>query len=303
MNLTTPLPISTKDSLILHIKDGVFLTRRISFWRGMSEFICGEEQKLIFKPSKVLTSHDGDIQKLKFQIRRLFFFYTLQTRYGYFVPKQNLEPFWAKIEDIKQRHKNLCEGICEDYDLVSKELKRMYLEIARFKWMNDLRYPGDPPESFTESVVQKYMLANTKESISKRFRFDIFPTNPLLDCNNSAYGPREKIEELNLDVVKSVYKSIIRSRCTLLKIVSRYRDKINEGRRPYKSIATVCQLYKNCVFYDDKELLDRLSALRMSAMVSISRNPETVVSIIDGIIEYVVKNDSYLVGMIYERQV
>jgi len=298
-----PAPDKTKEVLSSHVKEGIFIGKRISFWRGKAQFTCGSNQKLTFQPSKVLSKYDSETARIKFQLRRLFFFYTFSTKYGTFVPKQNIQVFWTKIEDLKQRHHKLCEDICSDYEYVEKELKRRFIEIAKFKWSNDLFYPGDPPESFVNDLVTRYMKSYTKECVVKKFKFDIFPTNPIFNEENSVYGLKEQMIKVNSDVVSSLYNSIITKRCTFIKLISTYRKKITDGRHPYKAIVTFCQLFKYSIFYDDSLLLEKIHSLRAEAMNSLSRNQDDIVSRIDDIIECIIKNDSYLVGLIYERKI
>jgi hypothetical protein len=147
------------------------------------------------------------------------------------------------------------------------------------------------------------MKSYTKECVVKKFKFDIFPTNPIFNEENSVYGLKEQMIKVNSDVVSSLYNSIITKRCTFIKLISTYRKKITDGRHPYKAIVTFCQLFKYSIFYDDSLLLEKIHSLRAEAMNSLSRNQDDIVSRIDDIIECIIKNDSYLVGLIYERKI
>lgn len=297
------IPDITRKELELMAGEGVFLKRKIKFWRGNIKFSFGDNQKFSFQPSKVLMKHEYETNKLLFLTKRLFFFFTFGTKYGYFVPKANLKKFWEISEELKEKQRLLCEYILSNYKIIESDLNRRYAEIAHFKWLNVYKYPGEPPDSYIRDFCEKHIVSCSEEQIKSRFVFELIPLTPFITEQNEAYAYFGNLEKINSEVIDAVYLGIIKNRRVLVNTMLRCKDRMSRGLSTHKRIAKFCQFFEYSICYDDKDLFDKIHSLKMICMNSFARKDKDIYKGIDAVVDSVIKNERYLVGYVYSNKI
>ncbi len=286
-----------------HAKKGIFIKRDFSTWCSKVVYRTKGKQRLYFQASHTIGKYDKNRKILTAKVRDLFNFYGYRTVYGYFFPEKNLEFYRKEIVQISKAFEDFKVQTLENYKEISNEAKKKYAEVAYFKWINELKNSGAPPEIFIEQYCKEKIEDRcSPEKILKECKFCVTNINPFIEENRTSYGKKEEIQRYNQEVIENLYKSIIAKRKMLVYYLVAKNKILKSNRSVYKSIATFLCLWKNCVFYSDPILIQKIDGLRYAIIRSFTRDKEIICPLIEEIIEYLLNHKEYQLGLLYEKK-
>jgi len=291
------IPANMVEKFNKYALDGVFAIREIYLWKAQLSYTMKGRQKIKFISSKKLDKFDLKRKDLLRRINTLFVFSTYKTVFGYYIPSCNVERYRREIYQIKIDIENYTKYILSNFDELSKEMKRGCVELAQFKWNNELKNPGFPPELFIEQFSKDY-IERSKKRLEANLQFDMFPVSPFIDDSKVLYGNSEEIAKINAAIGVHLYNSVIEKRTNLVRYLL---VKAREESIRYKSICTFLKLWKAGIFYDDIGLVEKIDAIRDGIIKSVKRDKNETVKLIYNLVEYISNHEDYLVAFTLKK--
>ena len=286
-----------------HARNGILVKKRFFTWSSKIVHKTRGKQKLFFQPSCTVKKYEINKKVICSKVVRLFNFYGHKTLIGYFFPEKNLIFYRKEIIEIENQFQKFKEEISSGYKDIYKDLKRKYTEIVYFIWTNELKNPGNPPEIFIEQFCKEKIEEKCSlEKILQKNCFKAININPFIEENRTSYGTGEEIKKHNREVVEYLYRGVIMKRRMLAYFLIAKNNAIKSNKFSYKSVASFLYMWKNCVFYSDSVLIEKIDVLRNAIMMNIERDKEKISPIIEEIIDYLLNHKDYQLGVLYEKK-
>lgn len=282
-----------------HIVQGKFVFRKLGVWRGGLTYSLPANglgvsgvATITFKSSPMKTKYRINLRTLLFEVKKVFKFYSYNTRSGFFVPRMNIEFFDSQMPVVKEMIYRFRDETLENYDTIIEELKDRYRELAFWVWANQYKNVGDPPTSFVLDFCEKAISKNhTKSIVKKRFKFEDSHTRPPL------------ADEEVRSIAIAVYRQIIKRRRGLTYYALKKRRQFLEAtnsRGPRKLMCKYFSLWKNLVFYEDNELLEIMEGIRRMAILGYDSTNEDMAEALRKLIRYLMDHEDYRLEIEYD---
>jgi len=232
----------------------------------------------------------------KLAIRNLSY----KTSYGNFIPEPNIERFRLEINEFREKIMKARDEILDDYDAIIKTTAGEAAKIAVLTWTIKHGHSGNPHPRFIEKFVDDYVgNIGTRDDLSRRFKFTIIPTHPILDPNSS-YSDLLDVSANNIMVCELLYEKILNRRRAIASVMLKMEVELKAARGDHHTIAKICrrmltklQGYIWSFFYSDidPDIISLIESLRSIIIVDDEHR-----SNVDNLIPYMRKIVSHVTG-------
>jgi len=233
---------------------------------------------------------------------------TYKTSYGYFVPAANIERLQMEMEEFRAKIMDARDKILADYDRIIKKTAAEAAKVAVLTWKIKYGHEGKPHSRFVEKFVEDYVGGiGTREDLSRRFRFNIMPSHPILN-SDSQYARLIDVDANNVAVCEILYERILNRRRALVSTLLNMEAELKDARleppaatmRIFRRLSVRIQGYIWSFFYSDRdpEIVPLLEKLREILIVDDElRNTDTVVPCMRHIITHIVDHPFFRTGL------
>jgi Mg2+ and Co2+ transporter CorA len=280
-------------------EEGFFVKKELHTRTGIIKYTG---KNFVHIPSKRV-SFGRKTEGLKVDVRVLFSTYACEMGGNvFFVPNQNVDEFLREVGVIKKKVVEINDSMIENHDSMILEVREIYRGVLHWKWVNEFKNTGSPPEAFVEAKTAEYIEKFfNKDKMKKIASFEIFPVNVFIDKKYERFG---NIEELNKRPIMKIAESIIRRRIDLFYVLDFARKNVLNSpyAAHYKRFLNRIFAFKKSIFYGDQFLLDKIEFIKKKIVLSESRDKVEVSDTIEEVMNYLIENKEFYLGFQYAKK-
>lgn len=299
------------------VNDGIFVRAVVTVWQPRRELTVGDLKGVAgVTPKDTVTLHRrfkipclSRCNRLHTALKLAMGNLSYKTCYGRFVPAPNISRFNEEVEKARQNLADARDEALAEYDQIIESITEQAEELAILSWRDQHGHEGTPHRRFIENYVSDYVESlGTREDARRRFKFRIFPSDPLVSPD-SRYAEIYDAEKNNLEVYEAVYDKILNHRRAIVVRLGRAVEKLKKRESAMKgqfcrSVLARVQGSLWAVFYKDfdSDLVEMLEGLQSLLIVADEeRTREEFIRRADEICTHIVDHPFFRTGLEVDR--